>query len=252
MKITMPATTNSALVRQLLPVLALVSSFAVIGVVILPQAKNFSQLRAEKKTVDAQLTQLKEQSSRLRVFSASLPQLRTAMENLTRALPTEAAVPTFMNQIQKIAEANNVGLQSLSYSGGVHVAGETLSTVALQCTVNGSFDNVTKFLLALESSSRLVDVLNVNLSINYSSKTASLSLPLQGYYYDAPVVTDATTPITLDTTSADYKSVMEQVNSLKYFDTPVDVKTGIGKTDPFSNDEIAPPSTQEEASPSSP
>ena len=244
--------------RDFLPVVWVLLSLLLLLLVAKPQFNKFKVLRLEKQTLEQQLTTLKEQSAKLRSFSASNSLLKNNAEQLARALPDEPAVPTLMNQLQRLANDSGVDLQSIAYGGRTEGGGTLLGSVSIQVAIAGDFEEVSRFLLAVENASRVLDVSNLNLGIDSVAGTASLSVPVQAYYLVPPVVAEATTPITLDLTNSNFTNLMAQVNALKYYDTTIDLKAGIGKVDPFSDDSVGSatspvPTTlpeQTEASPS--
>ena len=184
-------------------------------------------------------------------MAAATQTLRTHDTLLTQAVPDEDAIPTLMNQIQQIAQATGVIMDTLQFSGRTQasVEGEGVGTVSLQVAVSGTYGQLERFLETVEGASRLIDVSSVNLGAD--AARVNLSLPLTAYYLPVIPFDDVSTAaITLNLTDPAFTEIVTAVQALQYYDTPVDVRTGIGKSDPFSSSIPSPGQGQPETSPS--
>ncbi len=157
------------------------------------------------KETNAKTTQALQIIERERAYLASLSQSVAAaktippdaLEAVGRALPADANLPLLLVQFGTVAEQNNIKIGSISFAegppqGSSRQATATTTSVVIPLEVNVTLNarnyfDVKRFLVELESSLRLMDVVGISTSQAGSGRTeSSYQLQLRTYIFGVP------------------------------------------------------------------
>ena len=211
--------------------------------VTIPRFNSISDLKREKKQVDARLEKLQKKRSMLEELLAYKGTLTDNFNLLNTALPSEDEVPLLMTQVQQIATDSGVSMSSLKYAGGkkaetgkkATVATADLGRVRLQAVVEAQYMFLQGFISNLEGASRVINTDSIKFSSRAKEKAVvSATLDLVSYYLPIPeekVVVDA--PIALDLGAPEFVELLNKVKALRVYEVKV-TPGGVGKPDPFA------------------
>jgi Tfp pilus assembly protein PilO len=155
--------------------LALVSWFFLIS----PKYAEASDVRGQVEDTQTQLITLRKKISELQRQAAQLPTFKAELQANQRALPSNAGIPAFLNQLQ--AAGDNVGVSVT----GISVSAPLKSTAAtdvwelpMTLTVEGDADRLSLFLTQMQSvQPRAVLVKSANFTANESAAAGGNAKP---------------------------------------------------------------------------
>jgi Tfp pilus assembly protein PilO len=171
-----------------------------------PQLSNAADVSAQKDTVTAANNVTEGQIAALKKQFSTLPDLEAKLASMRVHMPTAPQEPTLLRQLSAIASDTGVTLSNAAFSPPAAMAGATttsgaasvqapgtLSQIALNIQVNGSFAQTRAFLMRLETLPRFVLVTGVNVTRNGgSSSTTSGSGAASSSYTLATTITART------------------------------------------------------------
>jgi len=204
---------NSSMSPKLLAVFA-VAAVTLVGLIgwfglVAPQHS-----KAEK--LDAQIAEAKEQLKVAKLLARSQKADKSKTSGLgllNTAMPEELQMPSVLRQVQRLASASDVELNTFTPSVGTPMNG--YSEVPISLAVTGRYSSLQDFLHRIRTqaresagrihaSGRLFDVKSVSLSpANVPQLTASIALSTFVYTGAALPVPDATATTTEDTSTSE-------------------------------------------------
>lgn len=222
------------LIPYLVPVFSLGLSILLLTFIVIPRFRGISELRSEVASARGQLGVLKAKSDKLAKLNSSMEILKNNDKLFTQVMPDREEVPTLMNQVQRISDESGVDIRGLVFARR-QAAGlpETMKArlVSLQASVTGSFSAIQTFLENMEKASRILEV--SNLSFNRSANEVNANMSISAYFFESLKEPSIEEPVKLDLNSQEFGEIVGKGKNLKYYETVVDVGTGIGKEDPF-------------------
>ena len=127
---------------------------------ILGTLNDRAQEREEKQT---QLDQLEQEVNELEEVRRNSPEIERQLLELSKRVPTQPQIPTFVVQIEEIAGA--AGVTQLVVEPGDAAApagGGDYQTIPVTMQFNGTYDEMQDFLLRTRNLARLVTVTDVS------------------------------------------------------------------------------------------
>lgn len=139
---------------------ALVLSYLFLISPLLDRLQSSAEERDQK---EARLAQLREEVRRLEDVRRNAPELERQLLELSKRIPEQPEIPTFIVQVEEVARAS--GVTQLSIEPGTPGAPETggpYSVVPVTMTFEGTYEEMQDFLLRLQNLVRLVAVNEVS------------------------------------------------------------------------------------------
>lgn len=162
---------NNFNLRNYIPVFIVVLFLIILvggGLLIWPKMQESKILQNDIKAKKGEIEQTKN-------YFKKLSELKIQMETdyldelskISAALPADAsvAIPSFLKFLQETAGQSGMTLKSISPSSDVSTAEEGIKELKVELSVEGSYAAFKNFLLALENSSRLIEVESISFSL---------------------------------------------------------------------------------------
>ena len=127
---------------------------------LLDRLNEQAQAREDKQ---AQLEQLQQEVNELEEIRRQSPEIERQLLELSKRVPTQPQIPTFVVQVQEIADAS--GVTQLSVEPGdpaPPAGGGDYQVVPVTMQFNGTYDEMQDFLLRTRNLARLVTVTDVS------------------------------------------------------------------------------------------
>ena len=232
----------------LIPLLLFVVGIAVIIFVTYPKGKEYYDNLSVVKQKEEEIAKLSDKLQVLQQFSSVENALDENSAVLTKAIPTEQTVPQFMTLVQNISKTSGVDLKSLTYSGTAPTSEQSslavnglseIELVYIQGSAIGDYNAIKTFVRNLESSLRIMNIDNVRLTTNSSSKEGTesqvnLSFAITAYSATIQAQAVPEQPLNFNLTDGNFSKVLDFLKSQNDYNVDV-ANVGIGKLDPFAN-----------------
>lgn len=127
-----------------------------------PLLNNLDERAQERADKQAQLANLQQQVNDLEAVRQNAPEIERQLLELSKRIPTQPEIPTFVVQIEEIADA--AGVTQLSIEPGdveSPEGGGDFSVVPVTMTFTGTYEQMQDFLLRTRNLARLVTVRSV-------------------------------------------------------------------------------------------
>lgn len=128
-----------------------------------PIRSQFSDLVAERESKAAQLQQLQQQVAESEAIAKNAPDIERRLLELSKRIPTQPEVPSFVVQVQEISDA--AGVTQLSIQPGEAAppeGGGDFSGIPITMTFEGTYEQLQDFMVRLQNLVRLVAVTDVS------------------------------------------------------------------------------------------
>lgn len=128
-----------------------------------PIRSQFSDLVAERESKAAQLQQLQQQVAESEAIAENAPDIERRLLELSKRIPTQPEVPSFVVQVQEISDA--AGVTQLSIQPGEAAppeGGGDFSGIPITMTFEGTYEQLQDFMVRLQNLVRLVAVTDVS------------------------------------------------------------------------------------------
>ncbi len=117
----------------------------------------------EREDKQAQLEQLQQQVNELEEVRRNSPEIERQLLELSKRVPTQPQIPTFVVQIEEIAGASGVTQLVVEPGDAAPPAGGgDYQTIPVTMQFNGTYDEMQDFLLRTRNLARLVTVTDVS------------------------------------------------------------------------------------------
>jgi type IV pilus assembly protein PilO len=163
-----------------------------------PLLGNLNEQAKARDDKQAQLDQVQQEVNELEEVRRNSPEIERQLLELSKRIPTQPQIPTFVVQVQEIA--GDAGVTQLLVEPGDAAApadGGEYQVIPVTMQFNGTYDEMQDFLLRTRNLARLVTVTNVDYSRAANETTTSnqsvetlLDVEIQAEVYYQP--TDAT------------------------------------------------------------
>ena len=155
----------------------------------LPKYSNFRSLEQDISDIKISLGQKQAYFSELQSISNKLIEQRDVVDKIRAALPEEVSLASLLNFFQKKASENGLILSNFNQSQSFsqqqqeeEVSESKVQEMNINIGLQGSFLSLINFLQAIEKSSRIIEIENINLSDSGEGFMKS-SLLLKVYSY---------------------------------------------------------------------
>src|SRR5215212_8480894 len=146
--------------------------FGILGIVIIvigfyflllsPLLGSLNEQSQAREDKQAQLEQLQQEVNELEEVKRNSPEIERQLLELSKRVPTQPQIPTFVVQVQEIADASGVTQLSVDPEPPTAPAGGgDYQVVPVTMQFNGTYDEMRDFLLRTRNLARLVTVTNV-------------------------------------------------------------------------------------------
>ncbi len=130
--------------------------------ILSPLLNNLDQRAQERDDKEAQLANLQQEVAQLEAIRREAPEIQRQLLELSKRIPTQPEVPTFVVQIEDIADASGVTeLEINPVTPESPPGGGDFSVVPVTMTFNGTYEQMQDFLLRTRNLTRLVTVRSV-------------------------------------------------------------------------------------------
>jgi type IV pilus assembly protein PilO len=163
-----------------------------------PLLQRLDEQAQARESKQAQLEQVQQQVNELEEVRRQSPDIERQLLELSKRIPAEPQIPTFVVQVQEIADTSGVTQLSVDPESSTSPeGGGEYRVVPVTMRFNGTYDEMQDFLLRTRNLARLVTVTNVDYSRAGNETTTSnpsvetlLDVEIQADVYYQP--TDAT------------------------------------------------------------
>jgi len=146
--------------------------FGILGIVIIvigfyflllsPLLGSLNEQSQAREDKQAQLEQLQQEVNELEEVKRNSPEIERQLLELSKRVPTQPQIPTFVVQVQEIADASGVTQLSVDPEPPTAPAGGgDYQVVPVTMQFNGTYDEMQDFLLRTRNLARLVTVTDV-------------------------------------------------------------------------------------------
>src|SRR5918994_433410 len=128
-----------------------------------PLLQNLDELAQDRENKQAQLDEVQQQVNELEEVRRNSPEIERQLLELSKRVPTQPQIPTFVVQIEEIARAS--GVTQLVVEPGDAAApagGGDYQTIPVTMQFNGTYDEMQDFLLRTRNLARLVTVTDLS------------------------------------------------------------------------------------------
>lgn len=128
-----------------------------------PLRSEFAGLSEERDGKEAELEQLQQQVRELEAIADNSPDVERQLLELSKRVPTQPEVPSFVVQVEEISEA--AGVTQLSIEPGEAAppeSGGDFSSIPITMMFEGTYEQLQDFMVRLQNLVRLVAVSEVS------------------------------------------------------------------------------------------
>lgn len=167
----------------------LVTLFLVLLVVLLgflyfqPLRDQVQEKQAEKQVLATQVFDLTEELAELEKLQEDLPESEVARKKILGKIPAELEQDQLVLDLSRLATEHVVDFSALSFGLG-GTTEEGLQRVTVNGSFSGSYDNLVKFVEAIEENEREIMVKSVGVQLSETG-TARFNLNMEAYYQAA-------------------------------------------------------------------
>ena len=152
---------RNILILGLLGILIIVIGFYFL--LLSPLLGTLNDRAKEREDKQVQLDQLQQQVNELEEVRRNTPEIERQLLELSKRVPTQPQIPTFVVQIEEIAGASGVTQLVVEPGDAAPPAGGgDYQTIPVTMQFNGTYDEMQDFLLRTRNLARLVTVTDVS------------------------------------------------------------------------------------------
>ncbi|CAN5710267.1 hypothetical protein BH20ACT12_BH20ACT12_10310 [soil metagenome] len=152
---------RNILILGLLGILIIVIGFYFL--LLSPLLGTLNDRAKEREDKQVQLDQLQQQVNELEEVRRNSPEIERQLLELSKRVPTQPQIPTFVVQIEEIAGASGVTqLVVEPVDAAPPAGGGDYQTIPVTMQFNGTYDEMQDFLLRTRNLARLVTVTDVS------------------------------------------------------------------------------------------
>ena len=152
---------RNTLVLGVLIILAVLVGFYFL--LLGPLRGEFAGLVEERQGKEAELQKLQQQVTKLEAIADNSPDIERQLLELSKRIPTQPEVPSFVVQVAEISKA--AGVTQLSVQPGEAAppeSGGDFSSIPITMTFEGTYEQLQDFMVRLQNLARLVAVIDVS------------------------------------------------------------------------------------------
>ncbi len=151
---------RNTLIAGILIILLLVAGYYFL--LLSPLRTEFADRVQEREGKEAQLQQLQQRVAELEAIAGNAPDIERQLLELSKRVPTQPEVPSFVVQVEQISEA--AGVTQLSIQPGEAAppeGGGDFSSIPITMTFEGTYEQLQDFMVRMQNLVRLVAVSDV-------------------------------------------------------------------------------------------
>lgn len=128
-----------------------------------PLRAEFATRTEERESKEAQLQQLQQEVAELEAIADNAPEIERQLLELSKRVPTQPEVPSFILQVEEISEAAGVSQLSIQPGeAGPPEGGGDFSSIPITMTFEGTYEQLQDFMVRMQNLVRLVAVNEVS------------------------------------------------------------------------------------------
>jgi type IV pilus assembly protein PilO len=221
---------RNVLILGLLVIVLLVVGYYFL--ILSPLLNRLDERAQERSDKESQLANLQQEVAQLEAVRREAPEIQRQLLELSKRIPTQPEIPTFVVQIEEIADASGVTqLRIEPGTPGPPPGGGDFSVVPITMSFNGTYEQMQDFLFRTRNLARLVTVGSVTFCRPDPLGTGEAECPAE----------EAATGET--TTIVGIEEVLDVEIEAEVYFQPSDVPAGTAPTAP------APPETTTQTPP---
>lgn len=143
--------------------------------------QKISNLKSAIEERDALIAERTETASRVKKFMQTFQQRGADIQNLTSVIPTNRGTPEMLSAIETISRTSGISIDTIGFGSGQNSAEARYNIMSINIEGKGSYASLRTFLDALERNIRLIDVQNIQMSVD--QQTSILGFKIQGDAY---------------------------------------------------------------------
>lgn len=187
-------TSSKRIISILFSALFLMATLIIYGNLIQPEIQVSSEMQSVVASKQSLLDNQKTVVSQVSKLIGELQNAAQLQQTLSLVIPVGEGVTNILNQWEGIAEANRVTIQSLNIKPPAVLLGakqplqKRLGNLEIEASVSGTYEGLKQFLRALESSTRITNVIGFGVKPFFSSIGGSQSSSGGTYTLDISAV----------------------------------------------------------------
>lgn len=171
--------------KTLITIGSVVLALILAVVLVWPKYQVLNTLKTEIGRKDAEFQSKREYFSQLREISRKLENYEENLSKISSALPQDSSLPSLFNFLQMTSSQTGLVLGEIKLSGiTTSKESQELKEIRVNLRVAGKYPAFKNFLLALETSARLIEVEKISFSYPKESKESfsfGIEIKTQGY-----------------------------------------------------------------------
>jgi Tfp pilus assembly protein PilO len=150
---------------------------------VVPEYNNFKQLQADLSVQIAERNSKHDYYATIEKIYSDLQETQEDLVKIDDALPGESSLGEVIYFIQESARESALMLKNLSISQITGGVGSNVKEISLVADVAGSFPSLENFLIALEKSSRILEIVNISFGVAEQGAIQNFSLQIKTFSY---------------------------------------------------------------------
>ena len=166
----------------------LIGSLTVSSVLILPMLGTIQDLRGEKVALTKLYNQERGTVETVGKVFEQFGSVSNLKDTLSLALPTEEDVPSIVNQLNGIAKATGVVIDSIDLkllpinASSKDDAFKPIGTVRITVELEGAYESIKLYLDFIETNVRIMDVQTFEIESDTESDVLKYTIEIDAYY----------------------------------------------------------------------
>ncbi|MDP8949420.1 MAG: type 4a pilus biogenesis protein PilO [Actinomycetota bacterium] len=211
---------RNVLILGLLVIVLLVVGYYFL--LLRPLLNELDERAQERSDKQAQLANLQQEVAQLEAVRREAPEIERQLLELSKRIPTQPEIPTFVVQIEEIANASGVTQLSVEPgTPGPPPGGGEFSVIPITMSFTGTYEQMQDFLLRTRNLARLVTVTSVTFCRADPLGVGEAACPAE----EAAATGETTTVEAIE------QELQVQIEAQIYFQ-PADVPAGTAPTAP--------------------
>lgn len=178
MKINNPATT----------VILFIAGLAIIFFSVVPRYQEYTYLESKLPEVQAQYADRLNYYKQLTNTISKIESDGDFLKKMSSALPQTDSTSEIINFLQNETAKDHLNIQAISFSKTSEPANTNIKNIGFVVDLSGEYANFKNFIHALDTSSRLFEIVNISFESQIPSEGSS-SPDQSGKYYKVEVMT---------------------------------------------------------------
>lgn len=156
-----------------------------------PLMSKISNVNSEITTANEKVAEIQDAKVKNAQYEKQINDLKTKYEDAVKSVPENLRDPEIALDINTLAQKANVNLNTLNFAKATELGNsaqgikntEKVYTSGISISIDGSYQNVMKFVKSLEDDSRLTYVNSTTLSSNQKSGNSGVTASISTSYF---------------------------------------------------------------------